>query len=111
MAESPKEPEPDTGFDIASAERVGEDNWESLRAEGFRAHTTLSQEQMDRLDRIPTSRSPVYLLMKQFGINHVLTGDAFDLESDRPLRHMPGMTIYVRGEPIADPSQSGKARA
>lgn len=108
MAESPKEPKPDTGF---GTDRVAESNWEWVRAEGFRPHTTLSQEQVERLGHIPIQRRPGYLLMKQFGVNNVLPGDAFDLESDRPLRHMPGMTIYVRGEPIADPSQSGKAGA
>jgi hypothetical protein len=97
--------EPSTGFTLGP-ERVGEGNWEWFRAEGFRPYETLSPEEAER-----QHRKRVSLLMDQFGLDNVCDGDVYDPESDRPLRHMPGMTIYVRGEPIADPSQSGKPRA
>jgi hypothetical protein len=104
MAESPKEPKPSTGFDIGSAERVVEGNWEWMRTEGFRPYETLPQKKLEYAEWRPYA--------EQFGSNNVREGEVYDPESDRPLRHMPGMTIYVRDEPSADPSaQSGKAGA
>jgi hypothetical protein len=104
MAESPKEAEPGTGFDIGSAERVMEGNWEWLRAEGFRPYETLPQEELEYAEWKP--------YWEKFGGGNVRQGDVYDPESDRPLRNIPGVTIYVRDEPPADPpAQSGKAGA
>jgi hypothetical protein len=76
-----------------------EGNWEWMRAEGFRPHETLSPEEAEHQHRKRAS-----MLMEQFGLDNVREGDVYDAESDRPLRHKPGMTIYVRDEPSADPS-------
>jgi hypothetical protein len=90
-------------------ERVSEGNWEWYRAAGFRPYQTLSQELVERLPRMPQSQKPAVLLRRRFGIDNVVQGDVFDPESDRPLRHIPGMTVYVR-RPSEHPEQSGKAR-
>ena len=103
--------EPGTGFSLGP-ERVGEANWEWFRAEGFRPHKTLSQEEVEQLRHTPLNRQPDSILSYEFGSDNVRTGDVYDPESDRPLHHIPGMTLYVRDEPPADPSaQSGKAGA
>jgi hypothetical protein len=86
--------QPGTAFDIGSAERVMEGNWEWMRAEGFHAHETLP------VDKIEYEQMQRY--KARFGRNNVRQGDVYDPESDRPLRHAPGMTIYVRDEPSAD---------
>ena len=103
MAESPSEKKPSTGWTLGP-EPVMEGNWEWMRAEGFRPHKTLSQEEVEQLRHTPMNRQPDTLLIQQFGLDNVRYGDVYDPESDRPLRHMPGMTVYVRDEPPADPS-------
>jgi hypothetical protein len=100
----PKTPDkkPSTAFDIGAAERIMEGNWEWLRAEGFRPYKTLSQEEVERLHHTPLNRQPEDLLSDEFGYHNVRRGDVYDPESDRPLRHIPGMTIYVRDEPSGE---------
>lgn len=89
MAETPG-PEDRTKNFILYSERVGEGNWEWFRAEGFRPYETLPQEELEY---------PQYAqYTDQFGGENVREGDVFDLTSDRPLRHIPGMTVYVRHE-------------
>jgi hypothetical protein len=111
MAESPSERKPSTGWTLGP-ERVMEGNWEWMRAEGFRPHETLSPEEVEHQRHVPFDSMRTSVLMDQFGLDNVREGDVYDPENDRPLRHTPGMTIYVRDEPPTDPSaQSGKARA
>jgi hypothetical protein len=108
MIETPNK-KPGTGFDIGSAERVSEGNWEWMKADGFRAYKTLSQEEVKQLRHVPLNRQPDSLLDDEFGWGNVRYGDVYDPGSDRPLRHIPGMTIYVRDAPSADQDgQSGK---
>jgi hypothetical protein len=101
MSETPDAKKPGTNF-ITSAERVGEGNWEWMKAEGFRPHHTLSQEKLEYKEWRHYA--------DEFGSDNVREGDAYDPDNDRPLRYMPGMTVYVREDPPANPpGQSGKA--
>jgi hypothetical protein len=82
-----------------SSERVSEGNWEWFRAEGFRPLWTGPEEEMT-YERWREAA-------QQFGSDNVHEGDVYHSESDRPLRHMPGATLYVRDIPPAD--QSGES--
>jgi hypothetical protein len=87
---------PNVGF-TQGPERIGEGNWEWYKAGGFRPYRTLSQEEVERLAHVPLNRQPDFLLNDKFGDGNVHRGDVYDPANERPLRHIPGMTIYVRG--------------
>jgi hypothetical protein len=74
MVESPKEPKPGTGFTLGP-ERVGEDNWEWMCAEGFRPHETLSPEEVEHQRHVPINSTRTSVLMDQFGLGNIRKGD------------------------------------
>jgi hypothetical protein len=102
MAETPKQ-EPNAHF-VTSAERVVEGNWEWLRAEGFHPHETFTETQ-----RLEYKRWKAYA--DRFGVDNVREGDVYDPASARPLRHIPGMTVYVRVPPADRHKSSDEAGA
>jgi hypothetical protein len=60
---------------------IREDNWPEFAAQGFR----------------PVTPNTDYA-RRVFGVEHVYTGDAFDYDEQRPLRHKPGIGVYVDAE-------------
>jgi hypothetical protein len=81
---------PDDGpdFDLPHRDAIHEDNWAEFEAKGFGVATGWSLTDLAAAER-------------WFGIEHVYTGDAFDRDQNRPLRHKPGMAIYVDPEGLA----------
>jgi hypothetical protein len=100
MSETPPK-KASTAFDIGPAERVMEANWEWIRAEGFRPYETLPQGTL-----VHAETESYY---EKVGFNNVRQGDVYDPKSDRPLRHIPGTTVYVRDPQPDRPDQSGEA--
>lgn len=94
MAGTPDE-QPGQSFRLmpTDALRVVEGNWEWMRAEGFHPYWTGPKEE---------ERQRYREALDEFGSGNVHAGDAFHSESDRPLRHIPETTIYVREEPPAE---------
>jgi hypothetical protein len=75
--------EPD--FVLPHIGAIREDNWAEYEAKGFGIAIGYDLAAAQR----------------QFGIEHVYTGDAYDWQQGRALRHKPGMTIYVDPEGLA----------
>lgn len=82
----PRDHEPD--FVLPHIEAIREDNWAEFEARGFGV-------------AIGWRLADVAAAQRWFGIEHVYTGDAYDWEQGRPLRHKPGMSIYVDPEGLA----------
>lgn len=77
------EPEHTPDFELPRHGVIREDNWPTYQARGFRPlwnddSSTLSDGFAQSL----------------YGTAHVYTGDAYDEEEQRPLRHKPGVGIY-----------------
>jgi hypothetical protein len=62
---------------------VSEGNWLEYEAKGFSEFMPYTNE-----DDLSFARNVC-------GIEHVYTGDAYDDDAGRPLRHKPGRSIYV----------------
>src|SRR5215218_7232652 len=62
---------------------IREDNWEDYRARGLQP-----------------AHGPFEATQAIAGVEHVYTGDAYDYEAGRPLRHKPGIGVYVDPEGI-----------
>lgn len=86
---------------IPSFEGVTEGNWEWRRAEGFRPLDTLPQKELEYEEYRKYAA--------RYGGDNVAEGDVYDAESDRPLRNIPGLTVYVRG-PVAELEEERKRR-
>jgi len=69
-------------FDILRRDVVHEENWPEYEAQGFISLGDLHERRLDMMRNV-------------FGTEHVYTGDAWDEEELRPLRHKPGRSIYV----------------
>jgi hypothetical protein len=72
-------------FELPNRDVVREDNWETYSAKGF--------------VYVPEG---VNLAQSMFGVPNVLTGDEYDFDAERPLRHKPrsGIGVYVSPEGI-----------
>jgi hypothetical protein len=75
------EPDHTPNFDLSRHDVIHEDNWLEYEAKGFRPVTT-----------------PFDYAQSVYGIEHVYTGDEYDYEAERPLRHKPGTGVYVDSE-------------
>jgi hypothetical protein len=77
-------------FTRPNIDAVTEENWQELAAEGISVLAPCLDDKT----------LPAYLQYAQsmWGVAHVLTGDAFDENEQRPLRLKPGHGIYVRPE-------------
>jgi hypothetical protein len=92
MINTPKEgpsSDHDSDFVLPHHGAIREDNWVEYEAKGF--GIALGYDLAAAQD--------------QFGIEHVYTGDEYDWEQGRPLRHKPGVTIYVDPEGLAISAQ------
>lgn len=99
MARMPEGNEPGQGFKLilSDSEQVVEANWELMQAEGYRPYWTGTGD-----EAVAAYRQAI----AAFGPDNVMRGDAYYDDEARPLRHMPGTTIYVRDNP-----QPGSAAA
>jgi hypothetical protein len=84
--------EPD--FVLPNRDAVNEANWSEYQAKGFAVVSASVPDEVD-VERYLT------LVQGEYGVANVYTGEAFDRESGRPLRHKPGIGIYVSPEGIA----------
>ena len=80
--------EPDFGLPYHDV--IHEDNWPEYAARGFRV-----------VDRNLESIGEVGLARARYGMEHVYTGDAWDEAEGRPLRHKPGIGVYVDPDGLA----------
>lgn len=72
---------------------VREDNWEEYKSKGFGVL-------WPSIDRDDYGERVVTYAQWEFGTGNVYTGDSYDDEAGRPLRHKPGMGIYVSPEGV-----------
>ena len=82
--------EPD--FELSHKDVVREDNWAKFEANGFRVLSIATD--------IDDTLGHVMLAQDEFGIGNIYTGDAYDDQEGRPLRHKPGVSIYVSPDGI-----------
>ena len=68
-------------FELPRQGAIREDNWAKYEARGFR-----------------TVPEPFDGAQMFYGIPNVYSGDAYDHEAGRPLRHKPGTSVYVSPE-------------
>lgn len=83
--------EPD--FELSHRDMVREDNWAEYQALGFQPFWA-NTDADDSLKYISFAQS-------EFGVGNVYTGVAYDYDEERPLRHKPGVGIYVSPEGLA----------
>jgi hypothetical protein len=90
-----KEPAPskasDPNFVLPRFNAIHEGNWAEYEAQGF-----VPFEPIDRPD--PPVSDELASTQDFYGKANVYTGDAWDVQAGRPLRHKPGATVYVRIE-------------
>lgn len=84
--------EPD--FVLPQHDAISEDNWAEYEARGFGIAVGYDLAAAQR----------------HFGVEHVYTGEAYDWQAGRPLRHKPGSTIYVDPEGLAIGAEKKRAR-
>ena len=72
-------------FDVLRRDVIHEENWPEYEAQGFDPVGDLHERRLDMMRNV-------------FGAEHVYTGDTWDEEAGRPLRHKPGGSIYISGE-------------
>lgn len=72
-------------FELPRHGVIREDNWAEYKARGFQPLWNTDQ----------TSPNSDDFAQSLYGIAHVFTGDAYDDEAGKPLRHKPGIGIYV----------------
>lgn len=80
-------------FVLPHREVVREDNWAEYEVGGF----SVLWESIDPED----SLGLVSVARHEFGMANVFTGDAYDNDAGRPLRHKPGMGVYVSPDGVA----------
>ncbi len=81
------EAESEPNFELPNRGAISEDNWEEYKALGFDVlHSAVSEEAL--AGKLQTSEGT-------YGATNVFTGDAFDEDADRPLRHKPGVGVYI----------------
>jgi hypothetical protein len=81
-------------FELPRYGVVREDNWEEFRAKGY----SVVFSDLDGDETRISASSILAAEESNYGVENVLTGDAYDYEADRPLRHKPGIGIYVSPE-------------
>jgi hypothetical protein len=77
-------------FELSRRGVIREDNWPAYLANGF--FVTL---QVDAAEDLPEQ---LKWMQDIYGGEYVYTGDAWDYLEERPLRHKPGIGIYVDPE-------------
>ncbi len=75
-------------FELPRHDAIREDNWPEYQAKGFRPVDNVEEGDPTNLD----------YAQSVYGVEHVYTGDAYSYADERPLRHKPGMSIYVTPE-------------
>lgn len=76
MSEAPQDHEPN--FTLPRHGVIRENNWSEYEAQGFRP--------------VPEDEKSAEIY---YGVANVYTGDAYDWEAERPLRHKPGVGVYT----------------
>jgi hypothetical protein len=81
------EPEHTPDFELPRHGAISEDTWPEYQARGFQPiyNAADDKELVLRLR----------LTQGGYGTEHVYTGDAYDETEQRPLRHKPGIGVYV----------------
>jgi hypothetical protein len=87
--ESSGEYEPN--FVLSHRDAVREDNWEGFAARGFKLYLTADPTDMS------DQEFRYYLASAEatHGAANVYTGDCYDPDAGRPLRHKQGRSIYI----------------
>lgn len=85
-------PEYEPDFTLPKIDAITEENWPEYEARGFEPRSAHA------LDPEKGKWSALELARDFYGIEHVYTGDAFDEQAGRPLRHKPGKSVYVSPE-------------
>jgi hypothetical protein len=80
-------PEYEPDFVLPLRDAIREDNWEEYAAQGFAVRPTIGSEKT-LLTELSSAEST-------YGTGNVYTGDAFDYDAGKPLRHRPGEGIYI----------------
>lgn len=66
-------------FELPKHDVIHEDNWPQYQARGF----------------VEVSELGLDLAQSLYGAENVYTGDSYDYSATRPLRHKPGIGVYV----------------
>jgi hypothetical protein len=101
---APEEQSAGTEFTLPTIHEITEANWEEMVKRGV---TVL----MPRVHPGPEGGKVFGHCQVLYGVRNVVYGDAFDEDSQRPLRHMPGFGIYVTREGLAYNDHVNKALA
>jgi hypothetical protein len=72
-------------FEMPHHDAIHEDNWAEYQAKGFEPVSDVKAEHLDAMQNI-------------YGAHNLYTGDAYDDDAGRPLRHKPGGSIYTSPE-------------
>jgi hypothetical protein len=75
-------------FTLPHFDAITESNWEEYNDQGFGVLWADIEEPKLFESLWETAK-------RQYGVANVFSGDAFDFDSERPLRHKPGTAIYV----------------
>jgi hypothetical protein len=96
-----REPAPsdeyEPNFVFAHINAIHEDNWAEYEAQGIVPLKPIGRPDLPTADGLAPTQNV-------YGRANVYTGDAWDEKEDRPLRHKPGGTVYVRIEAGEDPA-------
>jgi hypothetical protein len=90
-SESASEYKPD--FVFGGNRKISEENWLEYEAQGVHNLVESMSEEDEEALREELARDGYY-----YGTENLLLGDAFDVESGRPLRLKPGIGIYVTAQ-------------
>ena len=73
-------------FELPRHGAIREDNWADYQTQGFVP-----------VHNVEDSKDVFFLRVEQnaFGVENTYTGDAYDYDEQRPLRHKPGFGIYT----------------
>jgi hypothetical protein len=80
-------PEHTPDFDLLHYDVIHEDNWAEYQAKGYEPIGDFYPKRLDMMRNV-------------FGAHNLYTGDAWDYDEGRPLRHKPGSSIYTSPEGI-----------
>jgi hypothetical protein len=84
-----EQPDSTPNFELPRHGAIREDNWPEYEARGFQP-----------IMNSDGSLVSIGVIQDSYGTAHVYTGDAYDGETGRPLRHKPGTGLYTDPEGV-----------
>ncbi len=85
-------------FEMPHHDAIHEDNWPEYEARGFEPIPDVSMSSLQGMRNI-------------YGAHNVYTGDAYDGDAGRPLRHKPGGGLYTSPEGLKHAAEMRRKHA